>query len=95
MTATIIIDALVYTAKANKTDSKQDVSCIMIVFHCFQTWINCCEEVKDHLGHSQIISNLVMIYLELIQAFPLLDEVCGMCMENPLANTYRSVCGCA
>lgn len=58
-------------------ESKQDVSSIMVVFHCLQMWINCCEEMKDHLGHSGIISNIVLLHLKLIQAFPLLDDVCN------------------
>lgn len=62
-------------AKATKKSSKQDVSCMMVVFHCLQMWINYCEEMKDHLGHSGIISNIVLIHLKLIQAFPAYDAV--------------------
>ena len=58
-------------------ESKQDVSSIMVVFHCLQMWINCCEAMKDHLGHSGIISNIILLHLKLIQAFPLLDDVCN------------------
>ena len=67
----------IYAAKASKTDSEQDVSSIMVVFHCLQMWINSCEEMKDHLGHSGIISNIVLLHLKLIQAYPLLDDVCN------------------
>ena len=67
----------IYAAKASKTDSEKDVLCIMVVFHCLQMWINCCEEMKDYLGHSGIISNIVLLHLQLIQAFPVLDKVCN------------------
>lgn len=59
-------------------NSEQDVSCIMVVFHCLQIWINCCDEMKDHLGHSGIISNIVLLHLKLIQALPVLDDVRNM-----------------
>lgn len=72
---TINIDSL--AAKATKMDCEQDVCGIMVVFHCLQIWINCCEEMKDHLGHSGIISNTVLLHLKLIHAFPALDEVCN------------------
>ena len=74
----LVIELWTYAAKATKVDSKQDVSSIMVVFHCLQMWINCCEEMKDHLGHSGIISNIILLHLKLIQAFPLLDDVCNI-----------------
>lgn len=61
--------------KANKKECEQDMWSIKFVFHCINDWINCCEEMKDHLGHSGIISNVVLLHLNLIQAFPVVDEV--------------------
>ena len=56
-------------------DAKQDMLCIKAVFHCLQVWITYSEEMKDYLGHSGIISNVILLHLKLIQAFPGIDEV--------------------
>ena len=69
------------TGKACKQDSAQDVSSIMVVFHCLQVWINNCEEMKDHLGHSGILSKIVLIHLQLVQAYPAWDEV-SFCINS-------------